>query len=185
LSDHGLLRGLLAQFRYDFSDSTETRAHLRWLHGEFAGFAPLIVEVRHRSWEETAALDFLRGIGVTVANLDYPTAPDSFNPPTCTIGDHGYFRLHGRNRDAWFGRDAGVDQVYNYDYSDAELSEIATRSTAILGEVKALTIVANNHYQGKAVSAALRLKARLTGEKQPVPPGLIETFPHLLSIAAV
>jgi len=182
LTESGRLRGLLAQFRYDFADSPETRRLIEWIHGEFADFAPLIVEVRHKSWESPAALEFLRGLEVTVANLDYPTAPDSFDLAKCTVGDPAYLRLHGRNREAWFSREATVDETYNYDYSDAEINELADRSRSILGDVKELTIVANNHYQGKAVSAALRLKAQLTGRKLPVPPGLVETYPHLKRI---
>ncbi|OGV74161.1 MAG: hypothetical protein A3K19_21040 [Lentisphaerae bacterium RIFOXYB12_FULL_65_16] len=184
LTDHHCLNGVLAQFRYDVQDNGEARGLLEWLRDEFATLAPLIVEVRHASWQAPPALQFLGSLGVTVANLDYPTSSDSFNPPVCAIGDQAYFRLHGRNHQAWFSRDADVNDVYNYDYSEAEVGELATRSTAILGETKELTIVANNHYQGKAVSAALRLKARLTGEKQPVPPGLLATYPHLRSIAA-
>ena len=38
----------------------------------------------------------------------------------------------------------------------------------MLTETRSLTIVANNHYQGKATSAALRLKGTLNEEKVPV-----------------
>ncbi len=177
------LAALLAQFRYDFRDAPESRQLLTWIHSQFASFAPLIVEVRHSSWEEPAALAFLRDLRVVVANLDYPTAVNSFNPYACAIGDAAYLRLHGRNRKAWFSREADVNQTYNYDYSDSEVKELVERSRTILGNVKQLTIVANNHYQGKAVSAAVRIKAELARERVPVPPALVETYPNLRRIA--
>ena len=179
----GLLRGLLAQFRYDFADSADTQRLLKWIHREFGEFAALIVEVRHKSWEAAAAMDFLRGLEVTVANLDYPTARDSFNPDRCTVGEHAYLRLHGRNRQAWFSKEASVEETYNYDYSNAEITGLAERSEDLLKDVKQLTIVANNHCQGKAVSAALRLKAKLTARKLPIPPALLEAYPKLKRIA--
>ena len=184
LTDAARLRGLLAQFRYDFADTPDARTVLRWIHQEFAGFAPLIVEVRHKSWEAPAATGFFQDLGVVVANLDYPTANDSFNPYKCTLGGSGYLRLHGRNRQAWFSRDASPAETYNYDYSEAEIAELAKRSRDLLGDVRELTIVANNHYQGKAVSAALRLKSELTQQQVPVPPALLETYPILKKILA-
>ena len=184
LRDAGRLRALLAQFRYDTCDSAATRRLLQWLVREFARFAPLVVEVRHRSWQEPEALAFLRGLGVTVANLDYPTARDSFDLRVAGVGASAYLRLHGRNRRAWFARDADVAETYNYDYSEAEITELATRAREILGNAASLTIVANNHYRGKAVSAALRLKSRLTGKSLRVPPALLESYPALQRLSA-
>lgn len=179
LSGSGLLRGLLAQFRYDFADGPEARRMLTWIADQFSILAPLIVEVRHISWERPQGLGFLRDLGATVANLDYPTSCDSFNPQKSGIGDNAYLRLHGRNRGAWFSSEASVAETYNYNYSDGEIQQLAQRSLEILGDVTELTIVANNHYQGKAVSAALRLKAEITDEKLDVPPALLETYPNL------
>ena len=47
---------------------------------------------------------------------------------------------------------------------------MAEQGETILSDVKTLTIVANNHYRGKAVSAAARLKAAMTHEQVSVPP---------------
>jgi len=183
LCNAGLLHGLLAQFRYDFADVPEARGLLLWIRRQFAGLAPLVVEVRHISWQRPDALDFLRELDATVANLDYPTAGNSFDLHKSGIGENAYFRLHGRNHAAWFSRESSVAETYNYDYSDTEIQGLAKRCRDILGDVKELTIVANNHYQGKAVSAALRLKSQLNGEALDVPPALLETYPNLKRIA--
>lgn len=182
LAEAERLRGLLAQFRYDFSDTPASRELLKWLHAHFASLAPMIVEVRHISWQTPGALGFLEALPATIAHLDYPTARDSFAPRICTSGETAYLRLHGRNRKAWFSRQSTVEETYNYDYSENEVKELVERSEEILGNVKELTIVANNHYQGKAVSAALRIKSELTKEKLPIPPALLETYPHLFRI---
>lgn len=184
LSRVGRLRHLLAQFRYDFADSPESRDLLKALSEAFAEMATLVIEVRHRSWQQPEALDFLKGLGVTVANLDYPTGRMSFTLPICTVGEHGYFRLHGRNRAAWFDREAGRDETYNYLYNATELRELEQRARRLAPHFRSLTIVANNHYQGKELVNALQLKALLTGQKVRVPPALARRYPELREIAA-
>ena len=46
-----------------------------------------------------------------------------------------------------------------------------------------LTMIANNHYQGKEAVNILQIKSRLTGRKVPVPPLLAERYPDLREIA--
>lgn len=179
----GTLRHLLAQFRYDFAESRQTRVHLRSVASSFGDMANLVFELRHNSWQSPAALDFLSSLDVTVANLDYPMSRDSFNLHLCGVGEHAYMRLHGRNAKAWFSKEAGRDETYNYAYSGEELDQIAERSVKIAGMSKSLTIVANNHYQGKEAMNALEIKARVTGRKVDVPPELIKRYPRLRKIA--
>ena len=171
------LRHLLAQFRYDFADTPATRGHLERIASSFGDITNLTLELRHNSWQAPAALEFLAGLGVSVAHLDYPTARDSFNLRVCRVGEHAYFRLHGRNAKAWFSKDAGRDETYNYLYSDREVDDIVKRAAEIGRMSKTLTLVANNHYQGKEVVNILQIKSRLTGRKAPVPPKLLERYP--------
>jgi uncharacterized protein YecE (DUF72 family) len=184
LQEGGVLKGILAQFRYDFADSPEARRHLQWVTREFQRLAPLVMEVRHSSWEGPDAVKFFEELGVNVAALDYPLADNSFSADSCIAApDFAYLRLHGRNRAAWFAKDVPVHEVYNYDYEAGEIAQLAERGQRLQDQAKHLIIVANNHYQGKAVSAALRLKAALQNEKIPIPPALLETYPHLRRIA--
>lgn len=183
LRDAGKLRGILAQFRYDVTDSPETRDHLCWLRDHFASLAPWIVEVRHVSWQREDALAFLRGLEATVAILDYPEGRNSFRITRNAGAPDAYFRLHGRNAAAWFAREKEPHEPYNHDYSDAELAEIGATARNVLPDVRSLTIVANNHYRGKAVSAALRLKSELLGQRVAVPPALLDTYPSLSRIS--
>ena len=178
----GKLKHLLVQFRYDFDDTGGNRRHLAEIARSFSDAFSLAVEVRHKSWQMPDALEFLRELGVSVCNLDYPTARNSFDMQHCTIGTHGYFRMHGRNFEKWFSK-SGRDETYNYYYNDKELVQIKERIDKLANAFETLTVIANNHYRGAELANALELKALLTGQKQPVPEGLLRTYPTLAGIA--
>jgi len=142
----------------------------------------LVVEVRHKSWQEKEAMGFLQELGVSVCNLDYPTSWNSFNLQHCTVGRSGYFRMHGRNREKWFSK-AGRDQTYDYYYNGEELAGIYGRIKKLAEAFEFLTVIANNHYRGAELANAIELKALLSGEKQLIPAGLLKAYPNLASIA--
>ena len=177
----GRLRHLLAQFRYDFDDKPENRRRLRGIAENFAQTFDLVVELRHRSWQEPGALAFLEDLGVTVCNLDYPTGARSFQMQHCTVGRNGYFRLHGRNYAAWFSK-AGRDETYNYYYEHHELGQIKARVERLAEVFGTLTVVMNNHFRGAELANAIELKHLLTGNRQPVPPALLKTYPVLQQV---
>ncbi len=178
----GKLRHLLVQFRYDFADVAPARQHLGHIINRFNDAFSLVVELRHKSWEAQDALDFLEGLDVTVCNLDYPTSSRSFNLQYCTVGREGYFRMHGRNVEKWFSK-AGRDETYNYYYNERELAGIKGRLDELGKAFEALTVIANNHYRGAELANAIELKALVTGQKQPVPEGLVKAYPNLARIA--
>ena len=179
----GKLRHLLIQFRYDFDDTNRNRQHLTEIIRNFSKAFSLAVEVRHKSWQMPDALDFLEQLGVTVCNLDYPTTWNSFDMQQCTVGKNGYFRMHGRNAEKWFSK-AGRDETYDYYYNEDELAQIKQRVGELAKALKTLTVIANNHYRGAELANALELKALITGQKQPVPEGLLRAYPNLTRIAS-
>jgi uncharacterized protein YecE (DUF72 family) len=182
LTSAGRLRHLLAQFKWDFGDTPERRRYLEELRRQFGDVANLTLELRHRSWESAEAMTFLSDLGVTVANLDYPQSADSFGMRLCGVGRDAYLRLHGRNSKAWFSKDAGRDETYNYCYDGREIEDIVARSVQLAGMSRSLTVVANNHYQGKEMLNALEIKARVAGGKVFVPPDLAERYPRVKRI---
>jgi len=177
------LKHLLAQFKYDFADNPAARKQLVAINERFSEAFNLVVEVRHKSWEHPEALDFLGNLGVGVCNLDYPTTSNSFDLKHCTIGHHGYMRLHGRNTKAWFDKTAGRDETYNYDYGQQELHQIKDRVTKLSDSFRDIVLIGNNHYKGAELANAIELKHLLTSQKQRVPPGLLNTYPRLDKIA--
>ena len=179
----GKLRHLLIQFRYDFDDTNRNRQHLTEIIRNFSEVFSLAVEVRHKSWQMPNALEFLEGLGVSVCNLDYPTTWNSFDMQQCIVGRNGYFRMHGRNAEKWFS-EAGRDETYNYYYNEKELAQIKLRIDELAKAFKTLTVITNNHYKGAELANALELKALITSQKQPVPEGLLRTYPNLTRIAS-
>lgn len=196
------LRHLLVQFRYDFADCENNRQHLSKIVESFSKTFNLAVEVRHKSWQQEDALKFLDGLGISVCNLDYPTASNSFDMQYCTIGRNGYFRLHGRNEEKWFSRAspgfpatarsaetsartsrAGRDEIYNYYYNSNELAGIRERIKKLADAFQTLTVIANNHFRGAELANAIELRALLSGQKQFVPEGLLRAYPNLNSVA--
>ena len=178
----GKLKHLLVQFRYDFADCPAGRRHLTSIVDNFCDAFELVVEVRHSSWQEKAALEFLQELGVSVCNLDYPTTWNSFNLQQCTVGRSGYFRMHGRNKAKWFSK-AGRDETYDYYYNSDELAGIKGRIEKLIEAFEFLTVITNNHYRGAELANAIELKALVSGENQLVPAGLLKTYPNLASIA--
>jgi len=183
LASAGKLKHLLAQFRYDFDAVPDNRNYLEKIYEAFSGLAHLTFELRHNSWQAPQALDFLGSLGATVANLDYPTARDSFNLHVCEVGGDRYLRLHGRNRAAWFDAKSGRDDTYNYLYPHNELGEIKERILKIAKTARSLTVVANNHYEGKEVANALQLKTMTIGRPVPFPEGIVAKYPEMKEFA--
>jgi uncharacterized protein YecE (DUF72 family) len=180
--DVGKLKHLLVQFRYDFADIPARREYLARIVRHFQDAFSIVVEVRHKSWEKPESLSFLQDLGISVANLDYPVARQSFNLQHCTVGKNGYFRMHGRNAEKWFSK-AGRDQVYDYHYSEQELVSIKERLDVLGKAFESLTVIANNHFRGAELANAIELKALVSGQKQPVPEGLLKSYPNLAKIA--
>jgi len=150
----------------------------------FSDTFDLSIELRHKSWEKPEPLDFLEQFGVTICNLDYPTTWNSFNLQQCTVGKSGYFRMHGRNADKWFDKEAGRDETYDYYYNNKELTQIKGRIDKLARAFEFLIVITNNHYKGAELANALELKCLLTGQRQQVPEGLLQAYPKLTNIAS-
>ena len=185
LTGAGRLKHLLAQFRYDFRDSPPNREHLQRMLDTFGTMAHITLELRDASWQSPEAAAFLNTLDATVAHLDYPADMGHFTPAMEPGKTDAYLRLHGRNRTAWFDRKAGRDETYNYLYPTQEVDEIVQRATRIAQRAKSLTIVGNNHFQGKQLVNILEIKARLCGKKVRVPPNLQAHYPDELDPIAL
>jgi uncharacterized protein YecE (DUF72 family) len=109
-------------------------------------------------------LDFLRSHSAALVSVDTP-AEDHFTimPPELdeiTNPKIAYLRLHGRDAHA-YTTGKTVAARFNYDYSDEEIGEIATRSEKLAQKAPEVHIVFNNNTHDYAPHAALRLRAAL------------------------
>ena len=182
----GKLGALLAQFPWSFKNIPENRAYLKKLAGRFRDF-PLVVEVRHASWNVPAFYEWLAERGLGFCNIDQPVIGRSLRPSERAIPQSGigYVRLHGRNYQEWFSEredDSGAER-YNYLYSMQELDPWADRIRKVAGATRLTFVITNNHFHGKAVTNALQLIHLLSRRLVKVPPPLLQHYPELEPIA--
>ncbi|MGE0706568.1 MAG: DUF72 domain-containing protein [Planctomycetota bacterium] len=178
LADRGRLAAVLAQFPQHFAWGERSRERLARLRELFREL-PLAVEVRHASWDQDEAFEFLAAHELCAASIDQPQGRNTITPTLrVTRPELAYVRLHGRNREAWFAKGAGRDQKYDYLYGEGELDEWSARIKAFSGLAARTLVIANNHYRGKAPANALELRAR-GGEQVTVPRALARTYARL------
>jgi uncharacterized protein YecE (DUF72 family) len=183
LNEEGKLGALLLQFPWSFRNNTEDRAYLAALIAKFAEY-PLVVEVRHASWNVPETLEFLQERGVGFCNIDQPLIGRSMPATSTVTAPVGYVRLHGRNYDTWFAENADVAQRYDYLYTPAELREWQRRITSIAARSDATYVILNNHYQAKAMVNALQLSSMIRKTPVPVPESLLELYPELAEFSS-
>lgn len=181
----GRLGALLLQFPFSFHREQETILYLQALLLRFADY-PLVVEVRHSSWNVPETLELLREHHTGFCNIDQPIIGRSLGPSKETTAPVGYVRLHGRRYDTWFTDDPAVPSYerYNYLYSTEELAPWASRIRNVIERAKTVFVITNNHFQGKSVVNALQLISILKDAKVDVPEPLRQRFPQLDLIAS-
>jgi uncharacterized protein YecE (DUF72 family) len=179
LTEADRLGAVLAQFPWSFQRTDESRAWLAQLTQEFAA-VPLVVEIRHVSWDIEDFYDSLRERGVGFVNIDQPRHRSGIQPTARVTSPVGYVRVHGRNDENWFRRDAGVNERYDYLYTTPELLPWAERVRRIAEEADDIYVITNNHFQGQAVANAAMLESMLQGRPVAVPPPVVERYGAVL-----
>jgi len=182
LRDAGVLGAVLLQFPWSYKNEPESRSYLKDILARFGEY-PLVVEVRHRSWNEKSFYEFLESRCVGFCNIDQPVIGRSLAPSERTSGPIGYVRLHGRNYSDWFREDAGRDARYDYLYSEKELDPWMDKISQVHDNAAETYVITNNHFRGQAVVNALKIRARIEGAKVKAPASLVEHYPVLRKVA--
>lgn len=182
LMQMGRLGALLLQFPWSFKNSDENRSYVASLCGQFAEY-PLVLEVRHSSWNLPEIFDMLGELGVGFCNIDQPLFKRSLKPSECSTSSVAYVRLHGRNYANWFTSNSRSSARYDYLYSMDELEPWVGRIRKIAEGSDVTYVIANNHFQGKAVANALELTGLLIGQKVDAPETLVQRYPELANIS--
>jgi uncharacterized protein YecE (DUF72 family) len=179
------LGAVLLQFPFSFHRTRDTENYLASLLQRFAAY-PLVVELRHASWNSEATFALLERFNAGFCNIDQPIIGRSLQPSAHSSGPVGYVRLHGRRYDTWFSDDAALPahERYNYLYSPEELAPWAIRIRTVAERAQDTFVIANNHFQGKAVVNALQLISILNSSKVNVPEPLRQHYPALDAIAS-
>lgn len=186
LRDAGRLDALLLQFPWSFRNDEPSREWLTDLRNAFSGF-PLVVEVRHASWNEESFFQWLAEEGVGFVNIDQPLFARSLPPSARSTARLGYVRVHGRNYGDWFRKGAGRDARYDYLYDSRELEGWAERAKEVAraDEVEEVDVVFNNHYQAQAVINALAFRSVLGDPHVEAPAPLAESYPREIERYAI
>ena len=172
------LGALLLQFPWSFKNTVEDRVYLSELLEKFQEY-PLVLEVRHVSWNTPAMYEWLQERGVAICNIDQPVFSKSIRPAALTTSPVGYIRLHGRNYQNWFREKAPRDERYDYLYSFDELDPWLKRVKEVAKETRDTYVITNNHFRGQAVVNAVEIKAALTEQRVPAPEPLFQVYPRL------
>jgi uncharacterized protein YecE (DUF72 family) len=150
----GRLGAVLFQFPFSFHYEPDQRRYLDKLLAYFKD-VPSAVEFRNADWINTRVIDGLRKRGAALASLDMPDLKGL--PPDMDVATSplAYVRLHGRNKEAWWGSDAAAR--YDYLYSDKELEAWEDRIRRIVIKADRILVYFNNHRRGQAVENAQTL----------------------------
>ncbi len=177
-----MLASILIQFPWSFIN---TVAHIEYLTSLFKSFGdfPLALEVRHSSWNTQNFFELLSEHKVCFCNIDQPIFRNSIKPSAInTNPDFSYVRLHGRNYENWFKKNAGRDERYNYLYAKEELEDWVKKIKDLGNQSKKVLVITNNHYRGQALANALQIKNLITNEKVEIPFPLLTQYPVLKEI---
>ena len=181
LRSAGKLGALLLQLSPAFSPRRHELSELEPLLVRLRDY-PVAIEFRNRPWvtgEQLAATtNFLRRHGASFVNVDTPAAEHFTIMPAdldeVTNPEIAYLRLHGRDAKA-FTTGKTVAVRFHYDYSDAEIEEVAGRSKKLAGQAGRVHVVFNNNALDYAPRAAVRLRKAL-GQMVATPPETLELF---------
>jgi uncharacterized protein YecE (DUF72 family) len=168
----GKLGALLLQLSPAFGPKKHALAELDPLLDKLAGHR-VAVELRNRNWLDEARRDdttaFFRTRHVTWVTVDAPPG-DHFMimPAHDVVTDRrlAYLRAHGRNTRGYVsGR--SVAERFDYDYSDAEVDQIADRAEQLAKIAIDTHIVFNNNNSNYAPRAAARLQQVVAARPAP------------------
>ena len=173
LRREGKLGALLLQLSPGFSPRKHSLDELENLLGQLADYR-MAIELRNRNWVEEdnleQTLDFFRKHSATLVAVDAPAEKHfTIMPPelnAVTNPQLAYLRLHGRDAHA-YTTGKTVAARFNYDYSDAEIDEVAERARDLTDEAKEVHVIFNNNALDYAPHAALRMRKALG---QMIPP---------------
>jgi len=174
LDEAGKLGAFLLQLTPAFSPHKHELQELEPLIAELAPH-PVAVEFRHRGWvggeraESTFA--FLSEQRAAYVGVDAPPGEHvPIMPPVDAVTDDrlAYMRAHGRDTDGYL-KGKTVAERFGWEYTDAELEEIAGRARLLAEEAQITTVLFNNNRGRDAPTSAQRFRQLLGQDAGPPP----------------
>ncbi|MDD5644611.1 MAG: DUF72 domain-containing protein [bacterium] len=175
LQNKGRFSCLLIQFPYSFHYTKENRLKAGKILKTFRDYNP-VIEIRHNSWDCAGAESFLYENSSGIVTVDQPEKSLNIGPKFHDKGRIFYLRLHGRNKEHWFGKESGRDKRYNYLYSEEELRPFAAGLSDLPASGVSGYAAGNNHYAGQALANILQLKSMVLKSKTKCPGAILENY---------
>jgi uncharacterized protein YecE (DUF72 family) len=167
LREAGKLGTFLLQLSPSFSPRRHRLEELESLREAF-GSDLLAIELRNRDWltgaQRETTLAFFRATQLPLVVVDAPSSAHFTIMPgedLVTAPTLAYLRLHGRNEHGYVSGKS-VAERFDYDYSEAEIEQIAERVDRLASEAADVHVAFNNNRSSYAPKAALSLKRVLT-----------------------
>jgi uncharacterized protein YecE (DUF72 family) len=157
LAERQQLAGLLCQLPQSAHNKAPVRRWLQALAGEL-GHLDLAVEFRHHSWAGPEVPPWLAELGVDLVAVDAPDLPGLYPSGWVQSGPRAYVRLHSRNAGNWYSKHG---ERYDYNYSDAELSEWVDALIENAPRTQRALLLFNNCHRSQAAHNAQRMQALL------------------------
>ncbi|MBI4417462.1 MAG: DUF72 domain-containing protein [Ignavibacteriales bacterium] len=177
LVEAGKLGGLILQFPHSFERTPGHEQYLRKLAESFSSCA-LFVEFRHDSWNSAEAFDVMKSCSMQLVNTDLPAIKQHIPFTNEAWGDAAYYRLMGRNKESWDR--GGVEQRYNYFYSEEELREILRNISNLKATVRKAFVVFHNDPNAHSPVNGFQLRHMIDPNARfPAPAVLTQSFPQL------
>ncbi len=159
LQEAGKFGCVLAQFPWSFRPGEENRAYIALLREQLAGL-PVVVEFRNAGWITAETFELLRRLQLGYCCVDEPRLKGLIPPIAQATAPVAYVRFHGRNAAKWWQHEEAWER-YNYTYSDDELREWVPKIRELEEAAETVFVLANNHWQGQAVTTAKQLRLLL------------------------
>jgi uncharacterized protein YecE (DUF72 family) len=168
LREAGKLGAVHMQFAPWVAFHPDTFEYLGHCRAMLAGFT-VAVEFRNQTWFSTEkrkgrTLDFERENGLVNVVVDAPSDIPNTIPSVWEVTNPALsiVRLHGRNHATWNLKGlTNSSQRFNYDYSDAELTDIAGEVKTLARNVETTHVLFNNNFQDQGQRGARTLTTLL------------------------
>ena len=169
------LEGLVIQFSSLFERTDERQRYLLQLRSAFSE-DPLFLDLRHSSWDNDLFYQFCRDHGLRLINVDLPTLPNHRPLHSFSWEGTAYFRMMGRNAQAW--KNPADGDRYFYLYSEEELHDLVQRIHQI-GAKKTYVVFHNDRQAFSLVNGRQVEHALYPAKRLKAPANLLAAFPRL------
>jgi uncharacterized protein YecE (DUF72 family) len=167
--------GLVIQFPSSYTKTPERQMYLLKLRSFFSEDR-LFLDLRHISWNDTSFHQFCLEHGFDLINVDIPRLPGHMPLNSKAWEGVAYFRMMGRNAEAWNRPQSG--DRYLYCYSNEELEDLARRIQQT--NARRTYVVFHNDRQSFSLVNGRQVEHMLYPAKHlQAPENLLKTFPQL------